>query len=301
MKKSEITATLLIASLIFPATGCNNAQKQEVITLAEEYADAVIEEDAKAIADTMDEDEEEIDLSHFVRNDREAIADIISDSISYELDTDSIQIVGDRAYIDITYTLVDYVQVYEDQDDDADLEGYIEELENSDYTTTVVQTIEMVEDHGEWRIDGSGYENSMELYSYYDIIDNFFWGGPEGSAFESFAFAVQSAFSINRNDLYMEEHDDYYYVSYFDGLNDCTYYEFEDENDALDKFVELVGNYGYYMSDGDTFFVNNEDGCYGGIYIRGNVVYYIVSLVDDSATIELVNDILTRMDLPTPC
>lgn len=256
MKKSEITATLLIASLIFPATGCNNAQKQEVITLAEEYADAVIEEDAKAIADTMDEDEEEIDLSHFVRNDREEI---------------------------------------------ADLEGYIEELEDSDYTTTVVQTIEMVEDHGEWRIDGSGYENSMELYSYYDIIDNFFWGGPEGSAFESFAFAVQSAFNINRNDLYMEEHDDYYYVSYFDGLNDCTYYEFEDENDALDKFVELVGNYGYYMSDGDTFFVNNEEGCYGGIYIRGNVVYYIVSLVDDSATIELVNDILTRMDLPTPC
>ncbi len=152
MKKKKILAILLTASLLSSVTGCSN-KKKEVIETATEYAEAVISGDIDDIADFLEDgdDLEEFMEAYEVNSNRQDIVDAIYDSMSFEIDEKSVKIKDSKATLDVTYTLVDYMCVYEDLDDEDGLEEYLDALEDEDEETiTIDQTIELEQDGGEW-------------------------------------------------------------------------------------------------------------------------------------------------------
>ena len=120
----KLTASVLCAAMLASLGGCAffDSDDEAVLEAADAYASAVVKGKVKKILDLMINGEEvEDDLEYYLSgtnadNDKYyEMVDIIADSLSYEIDEDSVfsSRKNEEASVNITYTMIDYQSIYE--------------------------------------------------------------------------------------------------------------------------------------------------------------------------------------------
>ena len=305
MTNKKIFATVLIASMLMSMTGCSH-KKKAVIETATDFADAVISGDIDDIADFMEDgdDLEEFMEAYEVNSNRHDIVDAIYDSMSFEIDEKSFKIKDGKATVDVTYTLVDYMCVYEDLDDEDGLEEYLDALEDEeDETTTIDQTIELEQDGDEWIVIDDDFENMEDFLSFYEDIAEMSWGSSGTISQEEFNMTLEEVFGIDSSDYSSDSSSSYAITSYFGDNYWIEYFYYADEASITELFQCYQDAYdslnGTVLYDGDdniTILFNGSDH-YGGIYLRGNSLMLIITYDRSSSEID---DMLDMLGLTMP-
>ena len=328
MKKTKAVSVLLTASILMSMTGCSGAKKN-VIAAAEEYAGAVLEADAGDIAELMEDDDdaeeflEEFFNTYLSREDLQEVYDFILENTTYEINKKSVKVKDKKASVEITYTMVDYLDVYDDLDDDAEIEDYLDALEDAeDNTMEIDQEIELELDKDEWIIIDDDYENTLEVYEFYqDILDLGWVPNFPTVTSEDFLNAVNEV--LGDSDPYI--YDCEFFFSSHGSENavfadiDIEYsytesavYSFESRYDGLLTAVQdgsFTGEYDCYY-DGTTGYIffhgtsNSSDffrgDIYGAVFLTENFILYSYTGIDSQERRDTVDAFLTSLGYPCP-
>lgn len=175
--KKKLTAMMMALALIIGVTSCASQEdKQDLINSAEEFCSGVKNLKVTKIKDFVGDDKntDEI-LEKYIHGEgltdsRLEVYELVLDSISYELDEKSAKCDKKAAEgsIDVTFEIVDYESVTEDEAAVTGLDSFYEALEDCDDTAEYELTLEMYYDGENWVVDNYG-EVFEELFD--DIRD----------------------------------------------------------------------------------------------------------------------------------
>ena len=102
------------------------------------------------------------------------IVDIIADSLSYEIDEDSVfsSRKNEEASVNITYTMIDYQSIYEQiSEDGGSVSDYIDAISDRNAATTEVsQTIDFVYAYDMWLVEDTNGRKIFSVYGFYDAV-----------------------------------------------------------------------------------------------------------------------------------
>ena len=179
----KLTASVLCAAMLASLGGCAffDSDDEAVLEAADAYASAVVKGKVKKILDLMLNGEEvEDDLEYYLSgssadNDKYyEMVDIIADSLSYEIDEDSVfsSRKNEEASVNITYTMIDYQSIYEQiSEDGGSVSDYIDAISDRNAATTEVsQTIDFVYAYDMWLVDDTNGRKIFSVYGFYDAV-----------------------------------------------------------------------------------------------------------------------------------
>ena len=322
MKKKKILAILLTASLLSSVTGCSGNKKQ-ILEAVDNYAKALLEADVGDIADLMadgDEFEESFESFQDRYNGKEDLEDVyafILENTTYKIDTKSVEIKDKIATVSITFTMVDYMDVYDNLDDDPDAEDFLEELEdNTDNTMEIDQKIELKLVKDEWKIVDDDFENVSEIYEFYGDITSLGLGGITFITSDEFTDAVIAAAGA---DVHILSEDHYEFMAYtYGGTSlEIVYMIYDDEEDAIEEYEDICDDFRDLVDDGDfegdyyfdTDYLTvdgtiNDGGLlysmYGGIYCVDGTIVYAFARDYNSGEKDMAETFLQEIGYPMP-
>ena len=329
MKKTKAVSMLLIASMVMSMTGCSGAKKN-VIAAAEEYAKAILATDAGDIADLMKDDdgvEEALDsfFDRYTSNEDIAeVYDFILENTTYKIDKKSVEVKDKKASATIVFTMIDYMDVYDElDDDDADAEDFLEALEDAkDNTCEVDLKVSFKLSKEDWLVDDKDLEDLEEFYEFYLDIYELGLGGFAKISASDFETVLADCSDIDEDDIDTYEGSMYTMVTYYYDDYCILYYEYDDEEDAADYFEDTYEDYldmiedggfegnhseymddtcGYILIDGESFTDNFlDDDLYGGIYYAENTYLIILTTSHDQNKENTIDQILNAIGYPNP-
>lgn len=175
--KGTIAATLSATMLLSSACSFLDKSKDEVLEAADAYCKAVVDRSSKNVpklSTELDDDVAELlpmlfDMSYFSYDEEvQAVMTAIADSISYEIDEDSVDASKkeEEGEVDAVFTIVDYDSVFDNEENMVDLDTCLAALEDAE-TTEITITIEFALEDDEWLVS-----NTDDVIStLYDFID----------------------------------------------------------------------------------------------------------------------------------
>ena len=297
-ENKRVISLLLISSLLIPASGCSG-EKKELIAATQEYAEAVISRNTEDIASmTLDSKDLEEDITAYIEScsgnpDLQAVYDLISDSMTYTIDKKSIKIDEKTASVTVTFTLVDYMSIYEDMDDDDTPDSYYFALEdNMDDTMDITCTIKFKRSGDSWMVKDEDNGNLMEIYSFYEDISKINWYSFGAVTSEEFSDALVSALGIDRDDITYGDWGNYTSVDYNYNSTYYFYFYYYDTDIAVGQFSQRYEDFLYYLEAGEfagdyRYYFNGETGYIlfdgerngfterGGYYLADNTLVYV--------------------------
>ena len=171
----KIVASVLCLSMLASLGGCALFDKDDeaVLAVADEYAEAVTKAKVSDVAELLvDGEDAEDELNAFTSGNGAAvieeygdICDAIADTLSYEIDTESVESSkkNAEASVTVTYTVVDYEAVYEQvKEDGGDAQDLIDALGDGD-TVEIEQTMNLELVDGEWLVKDKNNKNKLEF------------------------------------------------------------------------------------------------------------------------------------------
>ena len=335
MKKTKIISTVLATSMLMSLCSCSlfDSDNKNVLSAADEYAQAVISGDAGDIADLMkDGDDYEDALTAFFdkyKNNKslEDVYSAIEETMTYKIDKGSVESSkkNKKASVDIIYTLADYEEIFDQvQDDDGDLNDYIDAIEENGSSTTIEikQTVKLVMSHDEWIVKDDDCENLYEVYEFYPEVSSY---SLYDIKYIAASDALEDVFDAEEgDDYYLYCSDDYDYVGYYDSAYVFFFYDYSDADvaagmfeDIYDSYEDMIGNgdfegtnsacfgdsEGYILLNGectDYYFDFEDDDCYGGVFFKETTVAYIIATSDNEEKTANVDQFLGELGYPTP-
>lgn len=335
MKKTKIISSLISASLVMSIVGgCSllDSDNKAVLEAAENYAEAFKKCDLGDIADLTDDGddlEDEIDEyinSNLSNDEKEEIAELILDSMNYEIDSKSVESSkkSKKASVEITFTIVDYQSVYEDnQDDGGDAEDFISDLEDCDDVIEIEVKLDLILDDGDWLVKDKKFGNVYDIYEFYEDVGNMSWvnftaGEVTGDLFEE---ACEAVFAEDADFVQFTEYTIYFCeTSSYDILS--YYYSYTSHGDAEDLFADAYSEFVEYIEDGSfdgfaEYEIGDDSGyilfdgyssdsdffygdCYGGVFWTNDTLLYSVAMSGDDDDESLVRDFLNYLGYPAP-
>ena len=323
MRKRDSIALILTVSVLMSMTGCSSfGQKKKIIEVAENYAGAMLSGDADSIAEfVMDDDDFSEVLEEYLDkyNDKKHLEDVYSmilDNMSYEVDKSSVSIKDTKAKIDITYTVINYMDIYEELRDRDDEEDYLEALEDEmDNTIDISLTMELKSDKGEWKIVDDNARDTLKVYSFYSDIGDLVWINSisplsrsdfsdaceaVGMSCDDWGYGEYSFMSAESGSVYFSFEDnngfvdfEQIYDSYLETINDDDYTGYTDAN--------LDGNTGYIIFNVSATENNAyQDYYYGGIYYVDGSVLMAYTTSRGSSNTDKVDEFLDEIGYPKP-
>lgn len=323
MKKEKLIAAVLVASMALSISGCDSDNKN-VLDAAEDYAEALISLDADDIAELMeDEDEaaEELARIEEICSNRPAMEDAfeaVAESMTYEIDEKSVvsSKKNKEASVDIVFTLVDYEAVHEDiEDDDGDLEDYIDALEDADDTIEVKVTVKFVLVKDKWLVKDRNFKSLNKVYGFIDDISGYKWSLVEIPSEEAFTEAVCAVFGADEDEIDDYDGIDWTELTYYEDTLAITYQRYFDPEEARELFDETYYNLEYYfgIDMDECIYVNDEDEggyiffddvymeisdetVYGGVYFKDDSFLVIMTFEEDDY--DDVDEFLDMLGMP---
>lgn len=323
MKREKIIAAVLAASMALSISGCDSDNKN-VLDAAEDYAEALISLDADDIAELMeDEDEaaEELARIEEICSNRPAMEDAfeaVAESMTYEIDEKSVASSkkNKEASVDIVFTLVDYEAVHEDiEDDDGDLEDYIDALEDADDTIEVKVTVKFVLVKDKWLVKDRNFKSLNKVYGFIDDISGYKWSLVEIPSEEAFTEAVCAVFGADEDEIDDYDGIDWTELTYYEDTLAITYQRYFDPEEARELFDETYYNLEYYfgIDMDECIYVNDEDEggyiffddvymeisdetVYGGVYFKDDSFLVIMTFEEDDY--DDVDEFLDMLGMP---
>lgn len=325
MKKEKMIAAVLVASMALSLSGCDSDNKN-VLDAAEDYAEALISLDADDIAELMEDEEEaaeELARIEEICSNRPAMEDAfeaVAESMTYEIDEKSVASSkkNKEASVDIVFTLVDYEAVHEDiEDDDGDLEDYIDALEDADNTIEVKVTVKFVLVKDKWLVKDRNFKSLNKVYGFIDDISGYKWSLVEIPSEEAFTEAVCAVFGADEDEIDDYDGLDWTELTYYEDTLAITYQRYFDPEEARELFDETYYNLEYYfgIDMDECIYVNDEDEggyiffddvymeisdetLYGGVYFKDDSFLVIMTFEEDDY--DDVDEFLDMLGMPRP-
>lgn len=193
MKRKRLIASVLSVALLASVSGCNmfDEDNEAVLTVAEDYAEAITKVKVSKIVgflvngDDYEDTLEDLTCGGYDQPLPDGYSDMcsaIQSSITYEIDEDSVESSkrNAEASVDITFTMVDYDSTFDSVvEDGGDLEAFIDALEDDDTDRIeITQTINMVLEDDEWKIEDNRLKNINAIYRFYTDALNYEFTAP---------------------------------------------------------------------------------------------------------------------------
>lgn len=144
--------------------------KKEIVEAADTFASAILkknpdkilkltnEKDLGAFPDLFEEDNYSEDELKFF--------DAVGDTISYEIDEDSVEVDKDEASVDVVFSMVDYEEALEDGDY-ANIDEVLDAIEGCDDMEEFTVTFEFEKDDDEWLLTNFKDKGFGMIFFYY--------------------------------------------------------------------------------------------------------------------------------------
>ena len=130
--------------------------KKEIVEAADTFASTLLKQDAGKIVKLTNEKKNSdaaaalellFDESWYTEEQNKFI-DAVADTITYEVDEESVEVDKEEASVDVTFTMVDYEKAL--KDDYSDIDEVLDLLEDCEDTKEVEVTFEFEKDDDEW-------------------------------------------------------------------------------------------------------------------------------------------------------
>ena len=191
-------AAALAGAMAFSCASCAlfGPNKKEIVEAADTFAGTLLKQDAGKIIKltTEDEDSDAAEALEMIfddslySDDQKKFIDAVSDTITYEVDEESVEVDKEEASADVTFTMVDYEKALDG--DFEDIDAVLDALEDCEDTKDVEVTIEFEKDDDEWlvsNIDDDKFGDIFEFYIYelnimpaVEVTDTDCWTGTSG-------------------------------------------------------------------------------------------------------------------------
>ncbi len=196
IKKAGAAALAGAMTLSCASCALFGPNKKEIIEAADTFAGTLLKQDAGKIIKltTEDEDSEAAEALEMIfddslySDDQKKFIDAVSDTITYEVDEESVEVDKEEASADVTFTMVDYEKALDG--DFEDIDAVLDALEDCEDTKDVEVTIEFEKDDDEWlvsNIDDDKFGDIFEFYIYelnimpaVEVTDTDCWTGTSG-------------------------------------------------------------------------------------------------------------------------
>ena len=204
IKKAGAAALAGAMTLSCASCALFGPNKKEIIEAADTFAGTLLKQDAGKIIKltTEDEDSEAAEALGVIfddslySDDQKKFIDAVSDTITYEVDEESVEVDKEEASADVTFTMVDYEKALDGDFEDIDavldalVDAVLDALEDCEDTKDVEVTIEFEKDDDEWlvsNIDDDKFGDIFEFYIYelnimpaVEVTDTDCWTGTSG-------------------------------------------------------------------------------------------------------------------------
>ena len=174
-------AVLLIAIALVVASLILVPDNKGLYRAADRFAEALIAQDADKIlkltndkkGDAADEFRLLIDTSTCTA-DQKAFISAVTDTMSYEIDEDTLVNNKDTASVEVVFTMVDYESVL-NENSFSDINAVSAALRESDAKKEVVVELEFEKNGDDWLVSNLKDKDYRKLYSFYDYEINLVW------------------------------------------------------------------------------------------------------------------------------
>ena len=174
----KVAAAALAGTMAVSCASCMlfGPNKKEIVEAADEFASTLLKQDADKIVkltnEKKDSDNAEalaiiFDESYY-SDDQNEFNKAVSDTISYEIDEDSVEVDKEEASVDVTFTMVDYEKALKSEDF-SDIDEVLDALKDCDDTKDVKVTFEFEKDDDEWllsNLDDKGFGKLFDYMTY---------------------------------------------------------------------------------------------------------------------------------------
>ena len=305
-----------------------------VLSATEQYAKAVVNIDMNSLKGLTTYDyasEFESYLSYYEEYsdaDLKEVYAAIDDTLGYEIKGNTLSVNGNKASIDVVFTEVAYVTVYDNvYSAGGNISDYLEAIKSNNGANTyeITQTLLFELIDGQWLIDSDLYD----LYSYYDYyaaVEYYTW--PTSSSFEPITMSFfESTLSSTLGYTAKEFFEDLYCTAQYtaNDLKICIFQQYDlkhasevyNESYYL-RFQDIIskgafsgsydyafsGTEGYIILDGyinyDQGWFNHNGYIYGGLFFTGDVFVVVLAYTNDFTAQYQVDMFLQAIGYPTP-
>ena len=175
IKKAGAAALAGAMTLSCASCALFGPNKKEIVEAADTFAGTLLKQDAGKIIKltTEDEDSEAAEALGVIfddslySDDQKKFIDAVSDTITYEVDEESVEVDKEEASADVTFTMVDYEKALDGEFEDID--AVLDAIKDCEDTKDVEVTIEFEKDDDEWlvsNIDDDKFGGIFEFFFY---------------------------------------------------------------------------------------------------------------------------------------
>ena len=261
-------AVALAGAMTLSCASCAlfGANKKEIVEAADTFADTLLKQDAGKIVKLTNEKKdsdaaEALELlfdDSWYTDEQKKFIDAVSDTITYEVDEESVEVDKEEASVDVTFTMVDYEKAL--KDDYSDIDEVLDLLKDCDDTKDVTVTFEFEKDDDEWLLSNLKDKGFGKLFGFYTyelslkpdlascISDTYIYGG---------SYYVD--FDVYFNEDISEYDGDLTFDVYLDGSlissgNEATVYTYDVYCEYYDVNYDYLdsGSYTVTLMYGDT-------------------------------------------------
>ena len=147
--------------------------KKEIVEAADTFASTLLKQDAGKIVKLTNEKKNSdaaaaletlFDESWYTEEQNKFI-DAVADTITYEVDEESVEVDKEEASVDVTFTMVDYEKAL--KGDYSDIDEVLDLLEDCEDTKEVEVTFEFEKDDDEWLLSNLKDKKFGKIFDFY--------------------------------------------------------------------------------------------------------------------------------------
>lgn len=171
--KKMLAFTLVLTMLLSSASCAVFGKNKEVLEAADEYASALVSMNTRKILKLTTEKKDSdaaYTLSSILDNERRSdemnkFVKAVSSTITYEVDSSSLEVKDEKASVDVIFTMVDYEKVLKKGDFES-VDDVLSALEDCDDTEDVKINVEFKYKKDEWLVSNLKDKEYLELYAF---------------------------------------------------------------------------------------------------------------------------------------
>ena len=168
-------AAALAGAMMLSCASCMlfGPNKKEIVEAADTFASTLLKQDAGKIVKLTNEKKnsdaaEALELlfdESWYTEEQNKFIDAVADTITYEVDEESVEVDKEEASVDVTFTMVDYEKAL--KDDYSDIDEVLDLLEDCEDTKEVEVTFEFEKDDDEWLLSNLKDKKFGKIFDFY--------------------------------------------------------------------------------------------------------------------------------------
>ena len=182
MHITRAAAMTIVGMLALSCSACGlipeSAKPEDIVDAADAFASAMVKCDAGKIAKLTTEDKDSDTIAELEAHlggllytaEQDTVAEAVADTITYEVDEDSVEIDKEEAEAEVIFTMVDYDKALGGIEFFS-VDEAVQAVKDCDDTIEVKLTLEFEKDEDEWLVSNFSDKGFMAFYDFcgYDI------------------------------------------------------------------------------------------------------------------------------------